>query len=152
MNHRLNIDHPAQVEPKQSSFRSIAEWYLRIGLATAFFSAVADRFGLWGGPGSPNASWGDWQHFLIYANKLNAWMPPLLREPAAWVATIAELVLGFALLIPGITRWAAAGSSVLLTVFALSMAFLLSALAQARSDRTELKQTGSRTAYAPQSG
>ena len=30
----------------------IGEWYLRLGLGAAFLSAVADRFGLWGPPGS----------------------------------------------------------------------------------------------------
>lgn len=31
---------------------------VRIAVASAFLSAVADRLGYWGPPGSPNASWG----------------------------------------------------------------------------------------------
>ncbi len=45
--------------------------FVRIAVATAFLSAVADRFGYWGKPGSPNVSWGNWEQFLIYSNKLN---------------------------------------------------------------------------------
>ena len=32
--------------------------FLRQALGTAFLSAVADRFGLWGADGQPNVSWG----------------------------------------------------------------------------------------------
>ena len=29
-----------------------ASWFARVALAAAFLSAVADRFGVWGGPGT----------------------------------------------------------------------------------------------------
>ena len=32
---------------------------LRVALAAGFLSAVADRFGLWGMPGTPGVAWGD---------------------------------------------------------------------------------------------
>jgi len=47
------------------------EWALRLSLATAFLSGVGDRLGAWGPHGSPHASWGDWHHFRIYADRLN---------------------------------------------------------------------------------
>ena len=32
--------------------------YLRLALGLSFLSAIADRFGLWGVLGKPNAAWG----------------------------------------------------------------------------------------------
>jgi uncharacterized membrane protein YphA (DoxX/SURF4 family) len=111
---------------KTKSFQTAAaEWCLRLALSTAFLSAVADRFGLWGGPGSPNVSWGDWEHFLVYSGKLNAWLPPTLQTAAAWIATVMEVVLGIGLLVPCRTRWWAVASGVLLTIFAMVMSFAL---------------------------
>ena len=31
-------------------------WFLRIALSASYLSAVADRFGAWGGPGSPGVA------------------------------------------------------------------------------------------------
>jgi uncharacterized membrane protein YphA (DoxX/SURF4 family) len=108
-----------------STLERIAEWFLRIALSVAFLSAVADRLGLWGKPGSPGVAWGDWQHFQSYSDQLNSWLPAALRTPAAWLATIAEVLLAVALLIPIGTRWTAAAAGTLLCVFALSMTFKL---------------------------
>lgn len=108
-----------------TSFQRAAEWFLRIALSAAFFSAVADRFGLWGTHDTPGVSWGDWQHFLVYSAKLNAWLPSALHAPAAWIATIAEVVFGLALLIPCGTRPVAAASGLLLAIFALAMTLFL---------------------------
>ena len=54
-----------------------AQWFLRVSIAVGFLSAVADRFGLWGPPGTPGVSWGAWEPFLTYVAKLN-WFPPAL--------------------------------------------------------------------------
>ena len=110
---------------KTSSCQRIAEWFLRIALATSLLSAVADRVGLWGPPGSANASWGDWPHFLAYSAKLNGWMPAALQPAAAWIATLAEVALGILLLIPGCPRWGAILTGALLAIFALAMTFTL---------------------------
>jgi hypothetical protein len=48
---------------------------LRIALALAFLSAVADRFGLWGKPGSPGVSWANMTQFNAYVAKLNWFLP-----------------------------------------------------------------------------
>ncbi len=96
-------------------------WFLRIALAAAFLSAVADRFGLWGGPGADGIAWGDWYYFLLYSEELTGFLPSFMQEPAAWVATVAEVVLGIGLLIGWKLRYFAAASGVLLLIFALSM-------------------------------
>lgn len=95
--------------------------FLRLSLAAGFLSSVADRFGLWGPPGSRYASWGDFEHFLTYASKVNAFLPAVAQRPLAWAATVAETVLGLALLAGLGTRPAARASGWLLLVFALAM-------------------------------
>jgi hypothetical protein len=97
---------------------------LRVGLAAAFLSAVADRFGLWGQPGNRGVSWGDMAHFCDYTAKVNAFLPSALIPAVAWLATIAETGLGFALL-SGVWRPVALATGVLLTLFALAMSISL---------------------------
>ena len=53
----------------------IATLLLRIAIALALLSAVADRFGLWGPPGKQGVSWGDLAHFDAYVAKLNWFLP-----------------------------------------------------------------------------
>jgi hypothetical protein len=43
--------------------------FLRIALGISFFSAVADRFGLWGAYGQPNVAWGDFSRFVGYPDE-----------------------------------------------------------------------------------
>lgn len=110
------------------SSRVVAEWALRIALATAYLSAVADRFGLCGPAGTPNVGWGNWAQFEAYAAQLNFWAPVAMQPALAWIATFAEIGLGLALLVPlGVrgTRVVALLSGVLLTSFALSMTVAL---------------------------
>ncbi len=96
-------------------------WFLRIALSAAFLSAVADRLGIWGGPGADGIAWGDWYYFSLYAAELTGILPLFLQEPAAWVATVAEIVLGIGLLIGWKLRYFALASGILLLIFALSM-------------------------------
>ena len=96
-------------------------WCLRITLSSAFLSAVADRFGLWGPPGSAHVAWGDFSHFLQYAGRVNSFAPRILIPLLAWAATIAELALGIWLLAGPSLRWAAYSSAALLLAFALAM-------------------------------
>ncbi len=102
-----------------------AIWLLRIALACSFFSAVADRFGLWGNPGSPQVAWGDWRHFVAYTAKLLWFLPQPLVPLAAWAATIAEVVLGLALLSGRLARVVALTIAGLLTSFAVTMTVAL---------------------------
>ena len=101
------------------------EWGLRLTLAAAFLSAVGDRLGAWGPHGSPHVSWGDWQHFRIYADRLNWYMPAAVRPAAAVLATAGEVISATALITGFRLREAAIGSGVLLTIFGISMALAL---------------------------
>lgn len=93
--------------------------FLRLALATAFLSAVADRFGMW----PPQVSaWGSWQAFLAYTQTLAPWLPAAAIPWAGAAATFAELLLGLCLLIGLRTEQAAMWSAWLLLAFALSMA------------------------------
>ena len=74
-----------------------AEWeewaarYARIALGAAFLSAVAGRFGLWGG----HLNWDNFARFIERTRELNAFMPastmPLLAW--AWLFTLPGLLL-----------------------------------------------------------
>jgi uncharacterized membrane protein YphA (DoxX/SURF4 family) len=99
--------------------------FLRLALAAAFLSAVADRFGLWGHAGEAHVAWGDFSHFVAYTERLTSMVPITLGPTMAWTATIAETVLALALLIGILTRVAAFLSGVLLFLFAMAMAFAL---------------------------
>jgi uncharacterized membrane protein YphA (DoxX/SURF4 family) len=100
---------------------TISTWFLRIALAAAFLSAVADRFGLWGGPGADGIAWGNWYYFSLYAVELTRLLPSILHQPAAWIATAAEVVLAVGLLTGWKLRYFALASGVLLLIFALTM-------------------------------
>ena len=96
--------------------------YLRIAIGLTFLSAVADRFGLWGGPGENLVAWGNFQNFLDYTALLNPYLPTLMVPVIGWIVTIAEIVLGAALIIGFRIRETALISGILLLFFAVSMA------------------------------
>ena len=95
--------------------------FLRFSLGVAFLSAVADRFGLWGAPGSSSASWGDFASFTAYTGEINPFVPKALIPALAWLATVLEIVLGLFLLVGFKTRETGFASGVLLLLFALAM-------------------------------
>ena len=101
--------------------RKATAWFVRIALAVAFLSAVADRFGLWGPPGATNVAWGGWSPFLDYVAVLNPWVPSALMPALGGIATAAEIGLAAGLLIGWKLRWFALGSGLLLVAFALAM-------------------------------
>jgi membrane fusion protein, multidrug efflux system len=60
--------------PMSATTKTAADYstvFLRLALGLAFLSAVADRFGLWGGYGQPHVAWGDFARFIAYTGKLN---------------------------------------------------------------------------------
>jgi uncharacterized membrane protein YphA (DoxX/SURF4 family) len=59
------------------------------------------------------------------AGKLNWFMPTFLLPTVAWASTIAEIVLGLALVVGLFTRIAALLSGMLLLLFALAMTVAL---------------------------
>ena len=97
--------------------------FLRLALGTAFLSAVADRFGVWGPLGTRNVGWGDFSHFITYTQKLTSMMPASSVRALAWIATIGEIVFGTALIVGWQTRAAAFLSGLLLLIFGLSMIY-----------------------------
>ena len=107
--------------PLLRNLRRLASLYLRLALGVAFLSAVADRFGVWGPPGGPGVAWGDFTHFTNYTARVNPWAPASLVTLLAWTATVAEIVLGAALVAGCCTRAAGVASGVLLSLFAIGM-------------------------------
>jgi uncharacterized membrane protein YphA (DoxX/SURF4 family) len=101
--------------------RRYASVFLRLAVGGTFLVSVADRFGLWGPPGTKNVAWGDFVHFTQYTGQLNPWAPAALIPALAWAATGAELILGVALILGLVTRWAALLSGLLLLLFAAGM-------------------------------
>ena len=96
--------------------------FLRLALSTAFFSAVADRFGWWGPPGTPGVAWGSIPRFMAYAATINPEAPAAMVPLLGWTATGLEILCGIALLVGFRTRFAAVVGGVLLLLFALGMA------------------------------
>lgn len=95
--------------------------FLRVALGVTFLSAVADRFGLW----NQNVAWGDWDSFTRYTQELLPWLSSGLVTVAAVIATLAEIVLGVALLIGWKLRLMGTLSGILLLLFGLAMAATL---------------------------
>ena len=101
--------------------QKIAGGFIRLALAAAFLSAVADRIGLWGSPGAAGVSWGDWGSFLDYVALLNPLAPASLIPLLGGIATVAKVVLAIGLLVGWKLRWFAIGSGLLLVAFAFAM-------------------------------
>ncbi|MFH6995435.1 DoxX family protein [Flavobacterium sp. FlaQc-48] len=99
---------------------------LRIVLGITMLSAVADRFGLWGAPGSPGVAWGNWENFIAYTQTLNSFASKAVAGILGALATVFEIVLGLSLIIGFKTRIAALGTSGLMLLFAISMAVSVS--------------------------
>src|SRR5260370_35132686 len=102
-------------------FVDIATISLRIALALAFLSAVADRFGLWGKPGRSGVSWGNMTQFNAYVAKLNWFLPTAVIPLTGWAATAAELLLGLGLLIGWQLRWVSLANALIFLSLGLSM-------------------------------
>jgi len=125
----LTVSHAA---PHKSPFTVTSErsrWldravilYVRLALGAAFLSAVADRFGVWGKYGG----WGNFGNFIKYTAQVNSFMPASIVPFLAWAATVAETLLGIALIVGLWPRWVALGSSLLLAMFGIAMAISLS--------------------------
>jgi putative oxidoreductase len=95
--------------------------YARLALGAAFLSSVAARFELWGS----RSGWRNFADFTRYTAEVNSFMPASTIPFLAWAATGAELALGLALVAGIGTRWAAAGSALLLALFGAAMAISL---------------------------
>jgi putative oxidoreductase len=99
---------------------------LRIVLAITMLSAVADRFGLWGAPGSHAVAWGNWDNFVIYTQTLNPYANKATAEILGIAATFFEVILSLLLIFGFKTRIAALGTAFLLFFFGFAMAVSVS--------------------------
>jgi putative oxidoreductase len=100
----------------------LASVYLRAAIGSAYLWEVADRTGILGANGQPHVGWGDWPHFLSYAQTVMAFLPKGVVPTLAFLASIGEGVFGVLALIGLFTRLAAIGSGILSLLFALAMA------------------------------
>jgi uncharacterized membrane protein YphA (DoxX/SURF4 family) len=111
--------------PSARELPAVANVLLRVALSSAYLSAVADRFGLWGPPGSPNVAWGSFASFTEFTGLLLGFAPASLVPALAWAATVAEVIIALGLLSGLQLRRFAFASAGLLTSFALSMTISL---------------------------
>jgi thiosulfate dehydrogenase (quinone) large subunit len=98
----------------------IVKVFLRFAIASAFLSAVADRFGLWK---KEVSVWGNWQSFVDYTALITPWVPINYTSALAVAATVAEVLLALGLMIGYRTKWVAIASGILLLMFAFAMSF-----------------------------
>ncbi len=106
----------------QKQTQTFIIWGLKLTLAAAFLSAVADRFGMWGASGSSGVAWGNMDSFIGYTAILNPWAPKFLIPSIGWLATILEICSAILLLTPFKTKEIAFLSGILLFLFGSSMA------------------------------
>lgn len=99
----------------------VAGWAVRLALAGAFLSAVADRLGFWGPPGGPGVAWGNVEKYEEYVALLNWFLPAALIPVVGWAATAAEVIIALGLLVGWQLRWFALAGALLLTTFAVTM-------------------------------
>jgi uncharacterized membrane protein YphA (DoxX/SURF4 family) len=109
----------------QAVFRKIGVVSLRVTLALAFLSAVADRFGYWGATGKahPNVAWGTYSAFLDYTRSMLWFLPDASISILGGLATALEVILAVGLLAGVYVRWFSLASSLLLVIFAIAMTF-----------------------------
>ena len=118
-NYAFNTRRRVQLK-KQDMNAKIIKLFLRIAIGIGFFSAVADRFGLW--PAEISA-WGNWERFLNYTQLINPLIPKMLIPTLGAIATTAELLFAVCLFIGFRTELVAKLSGYLMLIFALSIAF-----------------------------
>lgn len=96
---------------------------LRLSLAAAFLSAVADRFGWWEPFGQ--GSWGSMGAFADYAHQLVPFASGWLLTVIVWAATATEATLGVLLLTGWRPKLVGAATCLVLIVFGAAMAVSL---------------------------
>lgn len=104
---------------------NLAPAFLRLALGAGLLSAVADRLGLWGPPGTFLVSWGNFHNFLLYTAKLNPWCPSTFIPLLGGVVTITEAGLGLLLILGLLTRVAALLTGRMALAFAAAMTVVL---------------------------
>ena len=93
---------------------------LRLSLAAAFLSAVADRFGWWAPLGQ--GSWGSMNAFTDYAHQLVPFASGWFLTTIVWVATAVEATLGALLVTGWWPKLVGTATCLVLIVFGTAMA------------------------------
>ncbi|BBZ71385.1 hypothetical protein [Mycobacterium paraseoulense] len=96
---------------------------LRLSLAAAFLSAIADRFGWWEPLGQ--GSWGSMNRFAEYAHQLVPFACGWFLTAIVWGATATEATLGVLLLTGWRPKLVGAATCAVLIVFGTAMALSL---------------------------
>jgi len=95
--------------------------FLRLALSASYLSAVADRFGFWGAPGSAGVAWGNWENFVDYTGSVVGFLPQQWSGFLAIVATVLEIILPIFLILGYQLKYTSMVSGLLLLGFALAM-------------------------------
>ena len=101
----------------------IVQIALRLSLAAAFLSAVADRFGWWAPFGQGN--WGSMGAFADYTHQLVPFASGWFLTVIVWAATATEATLGVLLLTGWRPKLVGAATCLVLIVFGIAMAVSL---------------------------
>src|SRR4051794_5595844 len=96
---------------------------LRVSLAAAFLSAVADRFGWWEPLGQ--GSWGSMSAFAAYTHQLVPFASGRLLTVIVWAATATEATVGVLLLTGWRPKLVGAATCLVLVIFGTAMAVSL---------------------------
>jgi uncharacterized membrane protein YphA (DoxX/SURF4 family) len=121
MSSSVEVLNSGLVSKPRDLIRRYASLYLRIALGVGFLTSVTDRLGLWGPPGRRNVAWGNLERFTDYTATLNPWAPRAIVPAIVWTVTVAEIILGIALLLGFATRRVAVWSGALLLLFGFGM-------------------------------
>ncbi|RFZ91155.1 DoxX family membrane protein [Mucilaginibacter conchicola] len=103
--------------------KDYAQLFLRLSIGFGFLSAVLDRLGWAGQPGTHNINWGNWQNFIAYTQMLVPWSPPSLTSILGLLATVGETVSGVLLIVGYKTKWNAMAACLLTLTFIICMVF-----------------------------
>ena len=125
MTRSAEVGMQRHTRPKTWESSNLATAFLRFALGAGFLSAVADRLGFWGRPGTPLVAWGNFHNFLLYTAKLNPWCPAACLPGLGILVTIAEAGPGILLVAGFLTRLTGLLTGVLTLTFALAMTFVL---------------------------
>lgn len=101
----------------------------RIALAAGFIFPILDRLGVMGPAGSAGVSWGNWDAFALYTNKLIPFVSFKVASFFGVIATVTEALLAIGLLSGYKVKWMALGTAAITALFAIFMIFSLGPLA-----------------------
>lgn len=94
---------------------------LRLALAAAFLSSVADRFGWWGQVGEGNVGWGNIANFADNTHQLVPFVSGWLLMVLVWLVTASEIALAVLLLSGLWPTYVGAAACFELMVYAIAM-------------------------------